>query len=54
MKMHDINYVRKVTELSNRVLNLIEISEALTRSDLQSAIDAVIIEAIQYGKDGAK
>lgn len=54
MSKHEIDYIRKVTELNDKVFDIIEKSEFMNQSDLQSAIDAVIIEAIQYGKDGGK
>ena len=55
---------RKVMELSDKVLQLVDVqvreatqtnegiysAEGLTQSDLQGAIEAIIMEAIAYGK----
>lgn len=39
---------KKEMELSNRILELIEDKDNITTSDLQSAIEAIIREAINF------
>lgn len=39
----------KVMQLSDRILDIIEHKDKFTQSDLQAAIEAVILEAM-YGK----
>ncbi len=44
--------ILKEAELSSRILKLINDVDDLTTSDLQGAIQAVIMDAIQYGRKG--
>lgn len=43
----------EVMNLSSRILEIIENVDEFTQSDLQGAIEAVIMQAINYGKKGA-
>lgn len=42
----------KVMELSDKVLQLIDeqVEDKLTRSDLQACVEAIIMQAIDYGE----
>lgn len=49
--------VFKTAELSSRILSIIEMMQAganeeLTQSDLQGAVESVILQAIRYGRTG--
>lgn len=46
MDMNNINFVRKLNELSTKMENIARNYDDFTTSDLQSAIDAVLIDAI--------
>lgn len=47
----DIKTIRKINALSTRVLDLMNDKDELTQSDLQGCIDAIIMDAMQYGKE---
>lgn len=43
----------EVMNLSSRILEIIENVDDFTQSDLQGAVEAVIMNAVNYGKKGA-
>lgn len=48
---NDIKDVLKISELSSRIIELTENLDDITTSDLQGCIDAVIMDAIRYGRE---
>lgn len=53
---NNVTYFRKASKLTDEILKLFknEAHTVETKKELIHAIDAVIIEAIQYGKDSIK
>lgn len=51
MDMTSKDFIRKLNELSTKMEDIARNYDDFTTSDLQSAIDAVLIEAIIWGKE---
>ena len=51
--MISVDDVRKVSELSNKLQEIVSLQGELTTSDYQGALEAVILQAISYGKNNS-
>ena len=50
----NIETLKKISKLSNRIINLFDEAPDLTRGDFQGVIEAVVLEAFEAGRQEGK